>query len=58
MIEALIEVIFDAISADERDGDKAIFGSGYGSGPVIINVRFLANEVVSRKDEWLKEIHP
>jgi hypothetical protein len=40
--DALVETIFQALDPNERDGDNAVFSSGYGSGPIIINVRALA----------------
>jgi hypothetical protein len=53
-LDALMKVIFDTIYPDHRDGDKALFDSGYGTGPAVINVRHLAKEIIARKAEWLK----
>ncbi len=44
-IDKLIEIIHQTIRPDQRDGDEAIFSSGYGSGAIIINMRNLAKAI-------------
>jgi hypothetical protein len=42
VIQPMIEAIFEVINSDERDGNNAIFASGYGSGPIIVDVSEVA----------------
>lgn len=52
VIEIIFETIFETIKPDQRDGDLAIFSANYGSGPVVINVRELAEAVHAKMCDW------
>jgi hypothetical protein len=50
-IELIAEAVFDALGDEgERDGFRWIVPSGYGSGPLILNVRNIAVELAKTFD--------
>jgi hypothetical protein len=54
-IEMLIEIIYQTIKPHQRDGDEAVFSSGYGSGPIVIDMRELAEAIFDRRHEWVSQ---
>jgi hypothetical protein len=48
-IETVMAAIFAALGdMGERDGNNFVVSSGYGSGPMVIDVRHLAAELLER----------
>jgi hypothetical protein len=47
-VDELTNTLFDLLQEDvggERDGDELVISSGYGSGPVVIHIRQIAEKV-------------
>jgi hypothetical protein len=50
-VKALIEALFDALGdAGEREGNRFVTASDYGSSPIVIDVQDVALELLERFD--------
>ena len=41
-VPAIVQAMFDLLNPDQRNGDEAVFSSGYGSGGLVLDVGELA----------------
>lgn len=54
----MIEAMFSALKADHREGDRAIFESGYGSGAMVIDVDELAAKSLEALSNFVNDVAP